>query len=395
MRFDIKAFHPTEGVVVRQVDADSGAEATRLVETEGIEVLSIRKHHQFSIALVRPSPFDVLQFSQELELLLAAGLSLVEALDALTRKTRKPAQRDILGSLLLAIRAGKSFSAAASARPDLFPPIFIALISAGEQTGGLSDALQRFIAYREQIDSVRKRLTAAVIYPALLIGVGSLVIAFLMFYVVPRFTQIYEDFGRDLPWMSKLLIEWGGIVHGHGGKLATGALLLIAGGYLLIQKTNVARHLWQRFAAGTTLQISVQELVLARFYRTLGMLLQGGISIVNALQLSRVLIPQNEQDSVSAAISEIRAGISLSAAMENNGLAPAIASDLLRVGERSGDMGQKMTRIANFLDEQTSRRIELFVKLFEPFLMMTIGLFIALIVVLLYLPIFELAGSLQ
>ena len=138
-----------------------------------------------------------------------------------------------------------------------------------------------------------------------------------------------------------------------------------------------------------------QAFVLARFYRTLGMLVQSGISLVGSLDLARVLLDHERQLALDAAVTRIRAGASLSNAMEEGGLAPAVASDLLKVGEKSGDVGEKMIRIADFLDNETSRWIEWFVKLFEPLLMLSIGLFIALIVVLLYLPIFELAGSLQ
>ena len=395
MQFEIKALHPTDGIVLRRVEAGSRPDAEKAISAEGLEIVSIRQRFHLSFQLFNPLPLDVLQFSQELELLLAAGLSLVESLDALLRKSRDAAARNVLASLLTDIRAGKSFSTTASTRPDLFPPIFTALMSASEQTGGLQEALRRFITYRAQIDAVRKRVIAAIIYPSLLITVGGLVIAFLMLYVVPRFSQIYEDFGSDLPWMSKLLMEWGTVVHGRGLLIVTVTLTVLASLAVLFKRTNTTHWLWKTVSSRSLLRTSLQEFVLARFYRTLGMLLQGGIPIVNALRLSRVLLPKQDQAGVDAAILEIREGLSLSSAMEAHGLAPAIASDLLKVGERPGDIGQKMTRIADFFDEETSRRIDIFVKLFEPALMLAIGLFIAVIVVLLYLPIFELAGNLQ
>jgi general secretion pathway protein F len=345
--------------------------------------------------LQRQVTFDVLLFSQELQSLLDAGLSIIEALGALARKEQTPGRRNVIDALIRELREGKPFSMAIGAKTDIFPPLYAALIAASERTGGLSDALCRFIAYRQQMDAVQKRVTTAAIYPALLVGVGGLVIIFLMTYVVPRFSRIYEDFGRDLPWMSKLLMQWGSLVQEHGTPLAVGLILLASFATWAFKKQKTAIRVWRNLASRSALRNRYQTFVLARFYRTLGMLMQGGISIVGALELARVLLDLERQTAMDQAVAEIRAGSALSTAMERNGLAPTVASDLLKVGERAGDIGDKMIRIADFLDEETSRWIEWFVKLFEPLLMLGIGLFIALIVVLLYMPIFELAGSLQ
>jgi general secretion pathway protein F len=136
-----------------------------------------------------------------------------------------------------------------------------------------------------------------------------------------------------------------------------------------------------------------QTYALSRFYRTLGLLQQEGLPIINALGLARELLPEDGRLALDRVALDVRAGIALSEALEKHELAPPVASDLLRVGEKTGDIGEKMIRIADFYDAEIARWTEWFLKLFEPLLMLTIGLFIAFIVVLLYLPIFELAGS--
>jgi general secretion pathway protein F len=395
VRFEVKAFHPRDGIVLRSLEAATVDDALARLSADDMEVISIRQRWRYDLSLQRQVTFDVLLFSQELQSLLDAGLSIIEALGALARKEQTPGRRNVIDALIRELREGKPFSMAIGAKTDIFPPLYAALIAASERTGGLSDALCRFIAYRQQMDAVQKRVTTAAIYPALLVGVGGLVIIFLMTYVVPRFSRIYEDFGRDLPWMSKLLMQWGSLVQEHGTPLAVGLILLASFATWAFKKQKTAIRVWRNLASRSALRNRYQTFVLARFYRTLGMLMQGGISIVGALELARVLLDLERQTAMDQAVAEIRAGSALSTAMERNGLAPTVASDLLKVGERAGDIGDKMIRIADFLDEETSRWIEWFVKLFEPLLMLGIGLFIALIVVLLYMPIFELAGSLQ
>lgn len=394
MRFEVKALHPEDGIVLRSLDAPNADDARARLSADGLDVISIRQRWRYDMPLKRQAAFDVLLFSHELRSLLDAGLSIIEALGALARKERLPERRTVIDALIRDLREGKPFSMAINATTAIFPPLYVALISASERTGGLSEALRRFIVYREQMDTVRDRVKAAAIYPALLIGVGGLVIVFLMTYVVPRFSRIYEDFGRDLPWMSKLLMQWGTLVQNHGAALAAGLIMLAILARWTFKKQNAAARLWRTLTSRSVLRSHYQAFVLARFYRTLGMLVQSGISLVGSLDLARVLLDRERQTALDAAVTHIRAGTSLSIAMEECGLAPTVASDLLKVGEKSGDVGEKMIRIADFLDDETSRWIEWFVKLFEPLLMLGIGLFIALIVVLLYLPIFELAGSL-
>lgn len=394
MHFEVKALHPRDGIVLHSLEASNADEARARLSADGMEIISIQQRWRHAVSLRRPVAFDVLLFSHELRSLLDAGLSIIEALGALVRKEQISDRRAVIEALIRELREGKSFSKAVSTKAEIFPPLYVALISASERTGGLSEALRRFIVYREQMDVVRERVQAAVIYPALLVGVGGLVIVFLMTYVVPRFSRIYEDFGKDLPWMSKLLMQWGSLVQDHGIALAVGVICLLTLTTWIFRKQDGARRLWRGLMSRSTLRNHYQAFVLARFYRTLGMLIQSGISIVGALELARVLLDRERQESMDTAITRIRAGSTLSVALEGSGLAPAVASDLLKIGEKSGNIGEKMIRIADFLDADTSRWIEHFVKLFEPLLMLGIGLFIALIVVLLYLPIFELAGSL-
>jgi general secretion pathway protein F len=400
MRYQVTAYRREEGVTTLLVDAPSAEEATTSTSAQGYEVVSLRELGGLKLATRREKAFDLVLFSQELRSLLEAGLSLIEGLAALSRKEpAASAKRRQLDALTRQLRQGQSFSATLRQFPLVFPPLFLALTAASEQTGDLAGALARFIEYRGRMDAVKKRLTSASIYPALLLGVGGFVILFLMTYVVPRFSRVYEDLGGQLPLMSRLLLEWGGLIGTYGPQMLAVVVVAIVATVVLFRRRGWG---WRTLLLGllrlpfmAPVRERVRTYALARFYRTMGLLLQGGIPIATAMGMARELLSEDMTTPLDRALEEVRSGVALSEALERGHLAPPVASDLLRVGEKAGDMGEKMMRIADFHDDETARWVEWFSKLFEPLLMLTIGLFIAFIVVLLYMPIFELAGSVQ
>lgn len=399
MRFEVTAYRHGEGVTFLQVEAGSADEAGSMVLRQGLELVSVREIGRWNLFHRKEPPFDLLLFSQKLRSLLDAGLSLIESLGALSRNEPAGASRRLLDALIRRLREGQSFSAVLREFPAVFPPLYLALTAASEQTGDLGGALARFIDYRGRMDSVKKRVQSAAIYPALLLGVGACVILFLMTYVVPRFSHVYEELGGDLPFMSRLLLQWGSLIESHGLKILAVLAILVAVGVAMFRRRQVTwsallhRVLAWKLLAGVRLRF--RSYALARFYRTMGLLLQGGIPVVPALVMARELLDEEMQEGLDRVLVDIRAGVALSTVMERFGLAPPVASDLLRIGEKAGDMGEKMIRIADFHDDETARWVDWFTRLFEPLLMLVIGLFIAFIVVLLYMPIFELAGSVQ
>lgn len=394
MRYRVKALRPGAGVTALTVEAIDEAEVAVRLRREGAQVLSVVAERGGWLA-ARRARFPLSLFTQELIALLDAGLTLTEALETLAEKEHRAESRQLIERLLATMREGRPFSAALAAQAEVFPPLYAATVRAAESTGDLSPALARYVGYQNQIDTVKKKVVSASIYPLLLIGVGTLVIGFLLGYVVPRFASVYADAGRDLPWMSRMLLAWGEAVAAHGGWIALGALAAAAGLVLaLVQPATRAalmRLAWRTPAIGEHLR----TFELARFYRSLGMLLVGGIPIVQALGMVSGLLSAHLRQGATVAMEAMQRGETISAAFAHGELTTPVAARLLRVGEKSGRMGEMMERIAVFHDEEMARWVDWFTRLFEPLLMVFIGLTIGLIVVLLYMPIFELAGSIQ
>lgn len=394
MRYRVKALRPGTGVTALTLEALDEAEVTARLQREGAQVLSIVAERAGWLA-ARRTRFPLLLFTQELIALLDAGLILTEALETLAEKESRPESRQLIERLLATMREGRPFSATLATQDDAFPPLYAATVRAAESTGDLSPALARYLGYQNQIDTVKKKVLSASIYPVLLIGVGTLVIGFLLGYVVPRFATVYADAGRDLPWMSRMLLAWGKAVGTHGGWIALGALGLVASLVAVLSqpatRAALTRLAWRLPAIGEHLR----TFELARFYRSLGMLLAGGIPVVQALGMVSGLLSAHLRGGAATAMEAMRRGETISAAFAHGKLTTPVAARLLRVGEESGRMGEMMERIAIFHDEEMARWVDWFTRLFEPLLMVFIGLTIGLIVVLLYMPIFDLAGSIQ
>lgn len=393
MEYQVKAVKGRE-MVLLSITADHVKDALAQVKNRGYVPISASEKSTKHIKRAR-TKFQLSLFSQELLALLDAGLNLVEAIETLAIKDEHNEAKVILDALLEALYQGQTFSSALEKQQQYFPILYIATVKASENTGDLPEALKRYVAFDQQLEVLKKKIVSASIYPILLMGVGSLVIFFLLGFVVPKFSRIYEGTDGDLPFMSQVLLSWGGFLESHGQLLLIGLVAFISIAVFMLSqpavRQSLVKLLWKVPAIGKRLHIYQ----LSRFYRTLGMLLKGGTPILPALASVSGLLDVALQKSMKQAALAISEGQLISDAMQRTGLTTPVAMRMLAVGERGGNIGDMMERIASFYDEELSRWIDWFTKLFEPILMLFIGLVIGVVVLLLYMPIFELAGNIQ
>jgi general secretion pathway protein F len=393
MEYQVKAVRGRE-MVSLTVSAVHAEDALSQAQSRGYTPISASAIKQ-TFSKRNKQKFPIVLFSQELLALLAAGLNLVEAIETLTVKDEHNATKVVLDTLLQSLYQGQSFSVALERQPEAFPLLYIATVRASEKTGDLSESLSRYVAYEEQVGNLKKKIISASIYPVLLMGVGGLVILFLLGFVVPKFSGIYEGAGGELPFLSKLLLAWGDFLHQHGQAALMVFVMVVVAMFLVFSQSVVRKKFAQLFWRIPALGKRLRLYQLARFYRTLGMLLKGGTPIMTALQSVSGLLNAALQANMQSASLAISEGQPISQAMDEAGLTTPVASRMLAVGERGGNIGDMMERIASFYDEELSRWIEWFTRLFEPILMLMIGLVIGVVVLLLYMPIFELAGNIQ
>jgi general secretion pathway protein F len=392
MRFQIHAADARGQVTSLSLEAPSEAAARQHAEREGLSVFFVSSR---SLRWKAKGAFPTAHFSAELMALLDAGLNLVEALQALAEKDLDGVRHEVLAAIVGAIRRGEPLSQAVAALPQHFPPLYVATIKAAERTGNVREALGRYIAYQEELDRVRKKVVSASIYPAILTLVGSLVLAFLMFYVVPRFARVYEDMAGGLPLFSRLLLSFGSFVGDHAWALGAGLLAAIGAGAWLLSRRSFRQQLNARLWRIPALGSRMKVYQLARLYRTAGMLLRAGIPAVRALEMTKDLLATHLRSQLLVATRQSEQGQPMSVAFAAAGLSTPVASRMMQAGERGGDMGRMLGEIARFHDEEVARFVEWFTRAFEPVLMAVLGLAVGGVVVLMYMPVFELAGAIR
>jgi len=376
-----------------RIQAPDLAQARRQLQDDGTQIISVQARRELKLPS-RRAKFALGLFIQELVVLLDAGLVLVEAVETLRDKAEPGVNRQVMSELLESMYQGNALSRAMQLKPQTFPSLLIATVASSEHSGQLSVALRRYHHFEAHLETVKKRVSGALMYPLVVLSVGALVLLFLLFFVIPRFASVF-DAVADLPATARFMVWWGALVQARGMELMLGALAAVAGLVLLLRsaafKHRAATLFWKIPSLGAQRTL----FILARFYRTAGMLLMGGMPVVTAIELSGALLPSERQGALRQAMTDIQAGQPLSTSLARHQLTTAVAERLLRVGEQSGELAAMCERIAQFHDEALERAIELFSKVFEPLLMLVVGGLIGLIVFMLYMPIFELAGSIQ
>ncbi|MBZ6367332.1 MULTISPECIES: type II secretion system F family protein [Enterobacter] len=338
--------------------------------------------------------FPLNLFLQELIALLEAGLVVVEAVEALRESSRDGGTSLVLDTLVKKLYEGAQLSQAMMALPALFPPLLINTVASSEQTGHLPEALKRFQFYESRMEILRKRIKSTLLYPTIVIAAGGIILFFLLGFIIPRFSVVFD--GMKNPSASaQLILWWGRLTQTHGSLLLAGCAAAVAGIVMAVRSPRLRQRALGLLLRIPALRQQHQLSVLVRFYRTLGLLLQGGLPAPDALMLSREILPATHRQQVEQVIRDVAAGESLSRMLEAQQMTTPVASRLLQVGERSGELPAMCERIAAFFDESLERAIETFSKIFEPILMMVVGGIVGLVVFLLYMPIFELAGGLQ
>jgi general secretion pathway protein F len=360
----------------------------------GLQVLSIETvDRAVKAALPGKRAFPVLGFCRDLLTLLDAGLNVHEACVTLASKEQDAGFHRTLQRLLDDLQKGRTLSDALE-HSITAPGILIASIRATERSGDLAQALRRYIAYQSRLDQVREKIKAVSIYPAFLFVAGSLIALFLITFVVPKFSSVYEGSGRPLPLLSSYLVSLGKLLSTHPWVPMSFVIAFILGASWLVTQPGVRQRVIGLLLSLPYLASRVEVFRHAQFYRALGLLLHAGIPMSEAIRMAGGVLPSNQKASGDAARRAVEQGARLSTALDKAGLATAVALSLISVGEGSGRLADMLAQAADFHDEEFGHWIDIVSRLIEPVLMTVIGLVIGSVVVLMYLPIFDIAGAL-
>ena len=334
-------------------------------------------------------------FCQELAVLLDGGIPLLESLDALREKEASVDVAAVLTGLSEALKQGLTLAQGMRVYPQAFGQLLVASVDASSRTGHTASALRQHAAYLAWVEALRGQLLRALIYPAILVSASLLVMGFLTVFVVPRFADIYEGMGGQLPWLSGLLLALGKWVGAHTWWVLAGLLGLGAGAVMAwrspVLRAALAARAWALPGIGSRLRL----VELATLYRTLGLLLQAGVPVLAALEASGPLVSPALGRALASACGRVREGARLSDSLEQQALTTPVSLRMIRVGEHSGELGPMLERAAAFYDEEIARFTDWVGRVISPVLMLIMGVLIGGIVVLMYLPIFQVAEQIQ
>lgn len=392
MRYRAKIITPSLGCEIVEVDAGNAVDAARFASTKG-QLISLDAIRRSADAGVRATRFNLSVFNQQLFSLLEAGQPIVDAIDILGSHEHHSRQHSIYDALLQCLREGKQLSDAMAQMPSVFPAVYVAMVRSSETTGTVRDAVRRFSAYQRQADEVRKKVIAAAIYPAVLLAVAFLVVSFLMLYVVPRFSAVFGDVSARQREAAGLIQVWGGFVNRHG-PLAWSLVISP-----IVALMFVAANRRCREVAGRTILAlpwvgkKMRVMQISRLYRTLGILMRSGIAMPAAMHMTLGALPFAMLAPMERAVLRVSEGHTLSKVMTECGLSSPVADRLMVAGESSGNLDDMLERIADFYDQEMTTWIDTAGRLVEPLLMVGIGVLIGGVVLMLYMPIFELTNA--
>lgn len=422
MQFHVLALRNDGSTHPLTVDAANAAAVRHMLAQDGLTALELtpagslgRWLNAFSRlrrTASRAPRFDVDLFCQEMLALITAGVPVAEALETLASKQERSGlassgqhtdtvadaaanSGSLLSSLHARVREGLPLSAALSQHSTVFPAVLYESLRAAERTSDYAPALERFVRYRRLTREVREKLVAASIYPLILLGVSTLVLLFLVGYVVPRFADVYADMGDKLPMASRVLLWVGSRIHAQPWLVVAALVAMVAGTVAAARSGAVrsaTRSLLQRIPRLREVLVAAE---FSRLYRTLALLVHGGIPMVAALEITRGLLTGNWARRLDASRHSISEGRSFSASMQEQGLSTPVADRFFKVGEDSGKLAEMIDRAADFHEEEVARGADWLGRVIGPLMMLFMGVVIGLVVVLMYLPIFSLAEAIQ
>jgi len=341
-------------------------------------------------------PRDILLFTRELSDLLASGMTLGKALNTLSNRVTGKAQDKIVVGLRDEIVNGASLSEALAGYPDSFSPLFINMVKAGEASGTLPDVLERLGEHFERVEDAKEKVITALVYPMIILVVGMLTMVFIMVFVIPRFEKIFEDLDAQLPGSTQLLIGISDVLMNYWWLI----LLLVVGGVVLFRRslqTPSGKRRWD----GLQLKAPVVKGIVAsnaygHFARTLGALLSNGVPVLSALTIvEETMTNQVIADEIHEARERVTDGATISEPLAGGKVFPRLLTDMLKVGEESGDMSGALGHIANRYDKELDRNVKIFTTVLEPIMILLMATLVGFVAISMLMAVFDMTSGLN
>jgi len=377
-------------VAARQRLRESNIYLTELQETSGAKK-SISLKQPLEGLFRKVGSREVTVMTRQLATLLGAGLPLVQSLTTLIAQTSHAQLKTILARIKEEVNQGSSFSQTMTHYPQVFPAFYLNMVRAGEASGTLHLVLERLADFSEKQQALKGRVRAALAYPLFMFLIGSVVLFFLVTFVVPNVTRIFDEMHQTLPLITIILIGVSRFLENFWWAIVAGLIGAFVALKYFLSKTQKGRTLLDRILLVLPVVGPMnRKMAVARFSRTLGTLLESGVPLLASLDIVRNIVGNSLiSDAIHKAGNDVREGQNLSAPLARSGLFPAISVEMISVGEQSGNLEPMLYRIADAYEKEVESSITMLTSLLEPIMILVMGLAVGFIVVSILLPIFE------
>ena len=342
----------------------------------------------FSFGIKQKLP---VQLARQLASLLKGGVPLFQALTIIANQLEGEREKQIVGHLCDEVKGGASFSDALKAYPEIFDNLFVYSVSAGEKTGALDSILQYQANLLESRANVRGKMKAALVYPILMTIVGSLVLLFLMAYVVPMVTHIFDHMNQALPLPTQILMSITAFINNYLAIFAISIGLAVFVFSRWVKKNPKGRQFWDRFVLQSPVVGNLYLMIMvSRFAKIMGTLLKSGVHMLQSL----VVVSSTMKNTVvSEAVVEmsrmVERGADLSIALRETNVFPPYVADMVSVGESSGNLEEMLTSVSEYYETNANQKIAAFTSMVEPLIIVVLGAIVAFILVSIMLPLFD------
>lgn len=363
---------------------------------QGINPITVRKASTlFAKGKGKIESADIAIFSRQMATMLSSGVPLVQSLEIIGRGHDKPAMGEMIMGIKTHIEGGSSFAESLGKYPLYFDDLFVNLVDAGEKSGALETLLDKIATYKEKTEALKKKVKKALTYPIAVLVVAFIVTGILLYFVVPQFQDLFQGFGADLPAFTQMVINLSKWMQANGVLLVMGIAGFIAGFIALKKRSAKFRRILDR----VSLKIPVVGDILfksavARFARTLSTMFAAGVPLVEAMDsVAKAAGNIVFTEAIFTMRDQVATGQQLQLTMEQSGLFPNMATQMVAIGEESGSLDAMCAKVADFYEAEVDNLVDQLTSLMEPFIMSVLGVLVGGLVVAMYLPIFKMGQA--
>jgi type IV pilus assembly protein PilC len=384
------------------VDGSSKQSVTEELKSRGLKVMALEEKKSGLQMEVRLGPKRVKQheltvMSRQLATMISSGMTLLRAFYVLEDQVENPMLRETLGAVREDIEAGLSFSDALQKHPKVFSPLYVAMVRAGEAGGVLEEALDRISDQLEKDDALRRQVKSAMAYPSVVLGFAFCVLIGLIAFIVPVFVGVFEDFGGELPLITKLTVQASETVTGQWYLLLAAGIGIVVG-FRKWKSSSWGRPQWDqlRLRIPFKIGITVQKIALARWSRTFSALYSAGVPIMQAIEVTGKTAGNTVVDrAMEAVIESVKSGGSLAAPLKDAPIFPPMVAQMIAVGEETGNLDTMLSKVADFYEDEVAAAVKALTSILEPVMIMLVGGIVGFIVVAMYMPMFKVYDAIK